>query len=179
MPLLYPTLAVVALLRLAELVLARRNAARLLGQGGHEIGAGHYPLFFLLHGSWLVALAFVAAPAPRWPALLALFALLQLARGWTICSLGPFWTTRIITLPGAPLVRRGPYRWLRHPNYLIVAAEIALLPLAFGAVWLAVVFSALNAVLLWHRVRIEDAALAGRRGLDDRAGARHSTPRAD
>lgn len=174
MPLLYPTLAVVALLRLVELAYARRNTARLLARGGREVGAGHYPLFLLLHGGWLAALALFADAEPRWPALLVFFALLQAMRGWVIWSLGPYWTTRVVTVPGAPLVRRGPYRWLRHPNYLIVAAEIALLPLAFGAVWLAVVFSALNAGLLWHRIRLEDDALAERRGLDDNGGARHS-----
>lgn len=179
MPLLYPTLAAVVLLRLAELLHARRNAARLLAQGGHEVGAGHYPLFFLLHGGWIVSLAIFAGPELRWPVLLAIFALLQAARGWVIWSLGAYWTTRIITLPGAALVRRGPYRWLRHPNYLIVAAEIALLPLAFGAVWLALAFSLLNAALTWHRIRLEDAALAPRRSLDGAGEARHSAARTE
>lgn len=174
MPLLYPTLAAVAALRLAELVYARRNAARLLAQGGREVGAGHYPLFVLLHAAWLAAMAIFAEADPRWPALLAFFVLLQAGRGWVIWSLGPYWTTRLITVPGAPLVRSGPYRWLRHPNYLIVSAEIAVLPLAFGAVWLTLIFSLLNAALLCHRLRLENAALAQRRGLDGGADARHS-----
>lgn len=96
-----------------------------------------------------------------WP-LLVLFALLQLARLWVIASLGPFWTTRVITLPGAPLIRRGPYRWLRHPNYLIVAGEIAVLPLAFGAWTIALVFSVANALLLAYRIRIEEEAALAR-----------------
>jgi methyltransferase len=154
----------VALQRLAELALARRNTRRLLAKGACEIGAGHYPLFILLHGGWLVAL-FALTPADvqvLWP-LVGLFALLQLGRIWVVASLGPYWTTRILTLPGAPLVRRGPYRLLRHPNYWIVTGEIALLPLAFVQWPLALVFSVLNAALLAWRIRVEDAALAPRR----------------
>lgn len=153
----------VAAQRLGELVLARRNTARLLAHGGRELGRRHYPLFILLHGGWLAAL-FVLTPAGApvsWP-LLAAFAVLQGLRVWVVASLGPFWTTRIITVPDAPLVRRGPYRWLRHPNYLVVIAEIAVLPLAFGMAGLAVVFSVLNLALLAWRVRVEAGALAGR-----------------
>lgn len=151
--------------RLGELVLARRNTRRLMARGAVEVGRGHYPLFVLLHGGWLVAL-FVATPAEAavsWP-LLALFVVFQGLRVWVVASLGPFWTTRIVTLPGAPLVRRGPYRWVRHPNYLVVIGEIAVLPLAFGLVGLAVVFSALNLALLAWRVRLENGALAQRAG---------------
>jgi methyltransferase len=154
----------VLLQRLAEVAWARRNERRLLAEGGIEVGAAHYPLFFVLHGSWLAALwLLVPADAPViWPPLV-LFALLQAARIWVITSLGRYWTTRIITIPGAPLVRRGPYRWIKHPNYLVVAAEIAVLPLAFGAWPIALVFSALNALLLYHRIRVEGQALAMRR----------------
>ncbi len=149
--------------RLAEVLWARRHERRLLAQGEIEIGARHYPLFFLLHGAWLASLALlVPANAPLfWPLLLA-FVLLQAARLWVIASLGRYWTTRIITLPGAPIVRRGPYRWLRHPNYAIVAAEIAVLPLVFGAWPIALVFSVLNTLLLRHRIRLEEQALAPR-----------------
>ncbi len=111
-----------------------------------------------------MALLVPAAAAPRWP-LLALFGMLQLLRLWIIVSLGRFWTTRILTLPGAPLVKTGPYRWLRHPNYLIVGAEIALLPLAFGAVAIAALFSAANLLLIGRRIRIEERLLAPRRRL--------------
>jgi methyltransferase len=154
----------VAAQRVGELVLARRNARRLMERGAVEAGRGHYPLFVLLHGAWLIAL-FVATPADApafWP-LLALFVLLQAARGWVVASLGPYWTTRIITLPGAALVRKGPYRWVRHPNYLVVIAEIAVLPLAFGQVALAAVFSVLNLALLAWRIRVENGALTARR----------------
>ncbi len=155
----------VAVQRLGELVLARRNTRRLMARGAVEVGRGHYPLFVLLHGGWLVAL-FVATPADApvsWP-LLALFVVLQGLRVWVVASLGPFWTTRIVTLPGAPLVRRGPYRWVRHPNYLVVIGEIAVLPLAFGQVGLAVVFSVLNLALLAWRIRLENGVLAERAG---------------
>jgi len=153
----------VAAQRLAELVVARRNTRRLLSEGAREEGAGHYPLFVLLHAGWLAALFALTPPdAPVNPWLLAVFVLLQAGRVWVIASLGRYWTTRVVTLPGAPLVRRGPYRWVRHPNYLIVAGELAVLPLAFGQVWLAVVVSLLNVPLTLHRIRVEEAALAPR-----------------
>jgi methyltransferase len=139
--------ALVAAQRLGELAYARRNTSRLLARGAREVGAGHYPL--------------LVSAAPHWP-LIGLFVLLQIGRIWVIWTLGPFWTTRIVTLPGAPLVRRGPYRFFRHPNYLVVALEIAVLPLAFDAWEVALIFSLLNAVLLVHRARVETAALAER-----------------
>jgi methyltransferase len=154
----------VALQRLAEVVWARRNERRLLAEGGIEVAAAHYPLFFVLHGSWLAALwLLVPADAPVIWLPLVLYALLQGARLWVIKSLGRYWTTRVITVPGAPLIKRGPYRWLKHPNYLVVASEIAVLPLAFGAWQIALVFSVLNALLLTHRIRVEEQALAPRR----------------
>ncbi len=166
MTILYATLAAVVLQRLAELAWAGRNTARLRRRGAVESDAAGYPLYILLHAGWIASLAvFVpASTPPRWP-LLGLFALLQPARIWVILSLGPFWTTRIITLPGVPLVRIGPFRWLRHPNYLLVGAEIALLPLAFGAVAIAAVFSAVNLLLIARRIRIENRALTPRHSL--------------
>jgi methyltransferase len=163
---LYWTLALVALQRLAELAWANRNGARLRRFGAVEADAGGYPLFVLLHAGWLAGLALwvPAATRPYWP-LLGLFALLQLARLWVILSLGRYWTTRILTLPSAPLVRTGPFRWLRHPNYVLVVAEIAVLPLAFGAVAIAAAFSALNLLLIARRIGIEDRTLAPRRCL--------------
>lgn len=153
----------VALQRLGELAHARRNARALLAEGGVEHGAGHYPLLVGLHTAWLLAVALaVPAEAPvSWP-LVGVFAALQGLRLWTIRSLGRFWTTRVITLPAAPLVRRGPYRVLRHPNYCIVAAEIAVLPLAFGAWAIAAAATLANGLLLAHRIRVEERALAGR-----------------
>jgi methyltransferase len=159
----HAVLGFVVLQRLAELAWAQRNTKRLLGRGAREVGRKHYPLFILLHGSWLLVLAATipAGSTPNW-ALLAVFALLQLGRLWVIITLGPYWTTRIITLDDAPLVRGGPFRWLRHPNYWVVSAEIAVLPLAFGAWEIALVWSILNALLLRHRIRQEEAALAPR-----------------
>jgi len=153
----------VAIRRLAELVVAQRNTKRLLEIGAHEVGAGHYPLFILLHASWLAALL-IALPwerEPNWP-LIGAFVILQMLRVWVIATLGPYWTTRIITLDDAPLVGGGPYRFVRHPNYWIVAAEIAVLPLAFGAWIVALIWSALNVLLLRHRISVEEHALVAR-----------------
>ena len=163
MPIFPILLLLVALQRVGELVYARRNEAHLRQRGGVEVGAAHYPLFILLHGSWLIVLA-LAVPwdAPvSWP-LIAAFLLLQAGRVWVIASLGPYWTTRIITVPGAPLVRSGPYRWVKHPNYLVVALEIPLLPLVAGQVWLAIGFGLANLALLAWRIRVENRALADR-----------------
>lgn len=156
----------VAAQRLAEVIRATRNTRALLARGGVEVGGSHYPLFVLLHAAWLAALVIlVPADAPlSWP-LLALFVALQALRVWVVLSLGPYWTTRVITLPEQPLVRRGPYRFLRHPNYLVVAAEIAVLPMVFGAWEIALIFSLLNGALLAWRIRLEEQALAPRRTL--------------
>ncbi len=164
MPLLYVIVALVALARTAELIHANRNTRALLARGGVEAGRGQYPLFVILHTAWLIALVALIPPdAPLvWP-WLVLFVLLQFARVWVIASLGPYWTTRVITLPDAPLVRRGPYRFLRHPNYLVVAIEIPTLPLAFGAWPIALAFGLANLALLAWRIRIEDRTLAPRR----------------
>lgn len=157
-------IGLVAAQRLGELIYARRNTRALLARGAVEVGRAHYPLFVLLHASWLAAIVAMLPPSPpiHWPAVVALVAL-QAFRLWVIATLGPYWTTRIVTLPGAPLVRSGPYRFLRHPNYSVVVGEIAILPLVFGQIGVAVVFSILNAALLWWRIRIEDQALRARR----------------
>ena len=156
----------VALQRLLELFYAQRNSRALIARGGREVGAEHYPLFVVLHLSWLVAIAVLTAPAPPLNiGLLAVFAALQLARVWVIWSLGPYWTTRIITFDEEPLVRRGPYRIVRHPNYLIVAFEVPVLPLALGLPAVALVFGALNLALLAYRIRIEDQTLDPRRRM--------------
>jgi methyltransferase len=160
----YITIALVIAQRLAELVYAQRNTRALLAKGAVEIGRAHYPLFVLLHASWLLAivLALPKPPPVHWLPLVG-YVVLQLLRVWTVASLGPFWTTRIITLADAPLVRRGPYRFVRHPNYMIVAGEIVLLPLVFGEVVIAVIFTVLNAALLFWRIREEETGLAARR----------------
>jgi methyltransferase len=162
----------VALQRLAELVYAERNTAALKRDGAIEVGRAHYPLIVILHATWLAAIAALAGPQTpiNWY-LLAAFVVLQGSRVWVLATLGPFWTTRIITKVGAPLVRRGPYRYVRHPNYLIVAGEIAVLPLAFGEIGVAVVFTILNGLVLALRIRQEDLALAPRRALSSNIGA--------
>jgi len=158
-------IALVAVERVIELVIARRNTVRLLARGGHEVGAGHYPVIVATHVAWLAALWLAVPPtaAIAWP-WVATYMLLAAGRVWVMTTLGPYWTTRIIQLPDAPLVRHGPYRYCRHPNYAIVAGEIAVLPLAFGRWDLAVAFSLLNAAVLAWRMHLENAALAARPG---------------
>jgi methyltransferase len=155
-------LGVVTLQRLGELLLSRRNTRRLLARGAREAGARHYPLIVALHAAWLAGLwYFVLAEGDavvEW-GWLVLFVVLQGLRVWVIAALGSRWTTRIIVLPGAPLVSTGPYRFVSHPNYMIVAAEILVLPLVFGLVRYALVFSLLNAMVLWIRIRAEESAL--------------------
>jgi len=163
---IYIILFLVAAQRLIEVVYAERNTRALLARGAVEVGRAHYPLIVVLHAAWLTAIVLLlpADAVIHWWAL-ALFIALQLARVWVLLTLGPFWTTRIITLDAAPLVRKGPYRFVRHPNYLVVAGEIAALPLAFGEVGVAIVFTLLNAAMLAWRIRQEDQALAARRAL--------------
>lgn len=152
-------LALVTVQRLGELMLARRNTALLKAQGGVETGAAHYPLIVALHAAWLIGLFMLAWDRPVNWLWMALFVLLQLGRVWVIASLGRRWTTRIITVPGETLVLRGPYRFVSHPNYIVVAAEIAVLPLAFGLNAFAAIFSILNAAILAIRIRAEAEAL--------------------
>ena len=156
-------LALVTLQRLSELVIANRNTRALLAQGGVETGAGHNPLIVALHAAWLAGLWLLAwdrAVSLPW---LSAYLVLQALRTWTLVSLGRRWTTRIITVPGETLVRRGPYRFLPHPNYVVVIGEIAVLPLMFGLWWYAAVFSAFNAAVLWIRIRAENRALGATR----------------
>ncbi|HLZ74943.1 isoprenylcysteine carboxyl methyltransferase family protein [Phenylobacterium sp.] len=162
-------LALVTGQRLGELILAARNTRRLLARGAMESGRAHYPYMVALHAAWLVGLWVLARHRPIDPVCLGLFVVLQAARIWVVASLGDRWTTRIITLPDSPLIRRGPYRFLAHPNYVVVAGEIALLPLAFGLTGFALLFSALNAVML--RVRIGAEALALKRSQSQEQGA--------
>ena len=152
-------LAFVTLQRLAELALSQRNTKRLLARGAIEVAHGHYPFIVTLHALWLAVLWFLGPGPPIEIVPLVLFALLQLGRLWVIATLGERWTTRIIVLPGAPLVKSGPYRWFNHPNYLIVIGEFAVLPLVFGLTMVAIVFSVLNGLLLWVRIRDENMAL--------------------
>jgi methyltransferase len=146
--------------RLAELWLAKRNTARLLAAGGAEFGRSHYPWMVALHASWLAGLWLFVRDQPVNPILLAVFIVLQAGRVWVIASLGRRWTTRIVVMPGERLVSSGPYRWLRHPNYVIVALEMAVVPLALDLPAFAAVYAVLNGVILYQRIRAENAALA-------------------
>ena len=168
----YIIVALVALQRLAELVYAEHNTRALKARGAVEIGRAHYPLIVLLHAAWLVAVVFVLPDDLHinW-ILIGVFAVLQGLRVWVLATLGPYWTTRIITLKDAPLVRKGPYRFVRHPNYLVVSAEILVLPLAFREWWVAAVFTVLNAAMLAWRIRQENRALSTRRELADPGAA--------
>ena len=145
--------------RIAELFLARRNTAALLAKGAFEFAPGHYPAIVLTHVLWLANLWIFGATRSINPIWLAVFLSLQVLRVWTLKTLGPRWTTRIIILPGAPLATNGPYRFLSHPNYLVVAGEIAVLPLCLGLPWVALLFSGANAILLSIRIRAETIAL--------------------
>jgi methyltransferase len=145
--------------RLAELWVARRNTALLRAMGAVEHGASHYPFMVALHAAWLIGLWLLAWNASVNLVWLAVFAVLQLGRLWVLRTLGRRWTTRILVVPGETLVREGPYRWISHPNYVVVIGEIAALPLAFGLPLYALVFSLLNAAMLTVRIRCENAAL--------------------
>lgn len=156
-------LVFVTVQRLAELVLARRNTKALMDQGAIETGASHYPVMVALHGSWLLGLWWFGFGATViWP-LVALYGLLQLFRIWILLTLGRRWTTRILTVPGEKLVAGGPYRFLRHPNYVLVALEMPLLPLALGLNGFALLFGLLNFAMLAWRISIENAALQASR----------------
>ena len=152
-------LALVTAQRLGELVIANRNTRRLLAAGGVEHGADHYPLIVCLHAAWLGGLWLLAWDRPANLAWLAVYLLLEAGRAWVLASIGTRWTTRIIAVPGETLVRRGPYRFIPHPNYAVVVGEIAVLPLVFGLWAYALVFSVLNASVLWIRIRAERRAL--------------------
>jgi methyltransferase len=150
--------------RLAELWWAKQNEARLLAAGGIEYGGSHLPLIILFHAAWMTGMWVLAYDHSVAPVFLGLFIVLQLARLWFLATLGRRWTIRVIVVPGEHLVARGPYRFLRHPNYAVVSGEIAVVPLALDLPLYALIFSILNAIVLLIRIRAENAALAaGRR----------------
>jgi len=158
-------LLLATLQRLIELFIANRNTRALLAEGAYEVGRGHYPAIVFLHTAWLVTLwAFLLAGLTQFAPWAAIaYLAVQGLRLWTLLSLGRYWTARIIVVPDAPLVRKGPYRFIRHPNYLVVVLEIALLPLAVGSWPLALGFSIVNAIVLAWRIRAEEMTLASRR----------------
>ena len=152
-------LALVTLQRLGELMLAQHNTKRLLARGAFEIGASHYPLIVAVHAAWLIVLWVYGRDQEVNLVLLAGFVALQGVRVWVLATLGLRWTTRIMVLPGETLITAGPYRYLAHPNYTVVVGEIALLPLALHLPAVALVFTILNAAVLFIRIRAESRAL--------------------
>lgn len=151
--------------RLVELQIAKRNARKIISLGGYEVGQDHYHLFILLHSGFFTALWLEAIlnrfELPSWWAVpFAIFVVAQALRVWCIRSLGSFWNTRIFVIPGMELVRKGPYRWLRHPNYVVVCLEIVMLPLLFGCYRTAFVFTCLNLLLLRKRIQVEEQSLS-------------------
>ena len=156
-------LAFIIVQRLSELAIAKRNTARLLAKGATEVGANHYPVMVMMHTAWIVCLVvfgFSQSVAIGW---LLAFAALQCLRVWILTSLGGRWTTRIIIL-NEPLVVRGPFKYFSHPNYMLVVAEIIVAPMVLGLVWVALLFTVLNAAMLWVRIGVEHKALAPLRG---------------
>jgi methyltransferase len=153
-------LAFVTLQRLAELVYAKRNTRALMASGAREIGAGHYPYMVAMHSAWLVGLWVFGFDRPVGLFWFLVFAVLQLLRIWVLATLGGRWTTRIIVPPHAPRIVSGPYSFLNHPNYVIVVGEIAALPLAFGLPVYALIFTLLNAAMLYVRIGAENKALS-------------------
>lgn len=152
-------LTLVTLQRLSELIIAKSNTAGLLAKGAVEHGASHYPVMVLLHASWLAGLWWFGWNAEViWPFMLGYIAL-QVFRIWILATLGKRWTTRILTVPNETLVARGPYRFMRHPNYALVLLEVPLLPLALGLPWFALLYGVLNIAMLVWRIKIEDQAL--------------------
>ncbi|TXR48421.1 isoprenylcysteine carboxyl methyltransferase family protein [Phyllobacterium endophyticum] len=155
----FALLGFVTLERLGELLLARHNTRTLIAKGAYEASPGHYPLIVVVHAVWLAGMWVFAGDRPIAAEWFAVFILLQGMRLWVLATLGERWTTRIIVLPGRPLVRTGPYRIFSHPNYVVVVGEIAILPLCFGLVWYSLVFSLINALVLAVRIRTENSEL--------------------
>lgn len=157
-------LSVVIVQRLVELIIANRNEKWIRSQGAFEVGADHYPVMVLMHAGFFVTLLLEVTAldrplSPIWEILLVIFLLAQVMRVWCLISLGKFWNTKILVLPGADVVKKGPYRWIRHPNYLIVTVEILTLPLLFGAYFTAILFTVLNFWMLSVRIPAEENAL--------------------
>jgi methyltransferase len=169
-----PQLVAVAVLlqRGLEELYSRRNTANLLAKGGREVGRAYYPVVAVSHLAWIAGIFLLLPPASPviwW--LAAVYVALQVVRVWVIASLGPFWTHRIITVAGIATVRRGPYRWIRHPNYAVTVAETFLLPLVFGGWGVALIMTAIWVAVIRYKIVLEDQALAERRELDPATAA--------
>lgn len=159
-------ITIVILQRLVELIIARRNEKWMLRQGAYEAGARHYPLMVVMHIAFFLSLLLEVSIvnrvlSPLWIVLLILFLIAQIARIWCLTSLGKFWNTKIIILPGVNVVKKGPYQFMRHPNYVIVTTELLVLPLLFSAYFTAIIFSLLNLWMLSVRIPTEEKALKG------------------
>lgn len=157
-------LTIVIIQRLVELFIAKRNEKWMKSQGAFEAGASHYPYMVAMHVFFFVSLiveviVFDRGFSPIWPLFLAIFLVAQLLRVWCLSSLGRYWNTKIIVLPNANVVRKGPYRWIRHPNYVIVATELIVLPLLFSAYFTAILFTILNIWMMSVRIPAEEQAL--------------------
>ena len=161
-------LGLVTLQRAGELILSHYNTRRLKARGAVEVAPRHYPLMVVVHTAWLISLWVFGHDQPLHVIALLFYLVLQGLRFWVMRTLGARWTTRIIVLPEQPLVSRGPYRFLSHPNYAVVIGEIAVLPLVLGLPALAVIFTILNAVVLVIRIRAENHALAASREITAR-----------
>ena len=143
-----------------ELAIATRNTKRLLAAGAYEVGADHYPVMVALHASWLATLWWLGRGHALVVPFVVAFVVLQLGRIWVLSTLGPRWTTRIVIVPNAKPVTNGPFRFVRHPNYVVVALELPCVSLALGLVWHALLFGALNLAMLAWRIRVENRAFA-------------------
>ncbi|MBD5606424.1 MAG: hypothetical protein IAI48_15245 [Candidatus Eremiobacteraeota bacterium] len=153
-------LGFLTLQRAIELVIATRHTRALLARGAYEVGASHYPVMVALHATWLATLWAFGWNRPLDLPFVAAFVVLQCGRLWVLATLGERWTTRIVMLPGAAPITGGPFRFVRHPNYLVVAFEIPCVPLALGLVWHALVFGTANLAMLAWRIRAENRAYA-------------------
>lgn len=162
----YAMIAVIVMQRLIEVRIAKQNERWMKAQGGVEVGKDHYPWMVALHIAFFISLIIevtITSVSLRLVSIISFGIVLiaQAIRIWALSSLGRYWNTKIIVLPEAPVVEKGPYRFLRHPNYTVVILEIAFIPLMFQAYWTAIVFSILNAWMLSVRIKVEEGALKG------------------
>ena len=157
-------ISVMIIQRLLELVIARRNEKWMKEQGAIEFGVKHYQFIVLMHSMFFVVLlfekmTFIREVSVFWPLFAALFVCMQLIRFWALSSLGRYWNTKILVIPNLEVVRRGPYRFIKHPNYLVVSIELLVVPLMFGAYVTACLFTILNILMLSIRIPAEEKAL--------------------
>ncbi|ATO28566.1 hypothetical protein RA13_11425 [Bacillus atrophaeus] len=155
---------ILAVQRIAEIIVAKQNEQKVKKQGAIEYGEGHYPYIVLMHVLFFVSLICEVLLLHKessswWIGILTAIILVQGVRYWALLSLGAHWNTKILVVPDAELIKKGPYKWLKHPNYAVVMVEIILLPLLYGAYWTLILFTILNAFMLSVRIRVEDKAL--------------------